>query len=105
MDSNVNSKYLNLENVRIHYLETGPKNSVSVLFLHGASFTAHIWQEIGTLDLLMNLGYRAVAVDLPGYGCSQRISVSGLGFLQQIFARENKLATLKNTYLTSSEQN
>ncbi|MDE5086129.1 MAG: alpha/beta hydrolase [Trichodesmium sp. St16_bin2-tuft] len=89
MDSNVNSKYLNLENVRIHYLETGPKNSVSVLFLHGASFTAHIWQEIGTLDLLMNLGYRAVAVDLPGYGCSQRISVSGLGFLQQILNKLN----------------
>ena len=89
MDSNINSKYLDLENVRIHYLETGPKNSVSVLFLHGASFTAHIWQEIGTLDLLTNLGYRAVAVDIPGYGRSQRISVSSLGFLQQILNKLN----------------
>ena len=89
MDSNINSKYLDLENVRIHYLETGPKNSVSVLFLHGASFTAHIWQEIGTLDLLTNLGYRAVAVDIPGHGRSQRISVSSLGFLQQILNKLN----------------
>ncbi|MCL2932874.1 MAG: alpha/beta hydrolase [Trichodesmium sp. MAG_R03] len=89
MDTNINSKCLKLKNARIHYLETGHKNSISVLLLHGASFTAHTWQEIGTLDLLTTKGYRAVAIDIPGYGRSQRISVSSSGFLQQILNQLN----------------
>lgn len=89
MDTNINSKCLELKNARIHYLETGHKNSISVLLLHGASFTAHTWQEIGTLDLLTTKGYRAVAIDIPGYGRSQRISVSSSGFLQQILNQLN----------------
>ncbi|MDE5079759.1 MAG: alpha/beta hydrolase [Trichodesmium sp. St2_bin6] len=89
MDTNINYKCLELENARIHYLETGKKNAVSVLLLHGASFTAHTWQEIGTLDILTTQGYRAVAVDIPGYGRSQRISVSNLGFLRGILNKLN----------------
>ncbi|MGB3513899.1 MAG: alpha/beta hydrolase [Microcoleaceae cyanobacterium] len=80
----ISSQYVNLENARIHYLETGPNNSVSVLFLHGASFSAQTWQEIGSLQLLARRGYRAVAVDIPGYGRSQRISVSSFGFLLEL---------------------
>lgn len=84
MGTNINSQYLNLKNARIHYLEKGQKNSVSVLLLHGASFTAQTWQEIGTIELLTREGYRAVAVDIPGYGRSQRISVSSLDFLVEL---------------------
>ncbi len=89
MNTNINSQYLHLENARIHYLETGQKNLVSILLLHGASFTAQTWQEIGTLELLTKQGYRAVAVDIPGYGRSQRISVSRLGFLREILNNLN----------------
>ncbi|MDJ0517843.1 MAG: alpha/beta hydrolase [Trichodesmium sp. MO_231.B1] len=89
MHTHINSQYLHLENARIHYLETGQKNAVSVLLLHGASFTAQTWQEIGTLNLLTTQGYRAVAVDIPGYGRSQRISVSSLGFLREILNNLN----------------
>lgn len=84
MNTNINSQYLNLENARIHYLEAGPTNSVSVLLLHGASFSAQTWQEIGTLELLAMTGYRAVAVDIPGYGRSKRTSVSSLSFLLEL---------------------
>ena len=84
MDTNINSQYLNLKNARIHYLENGQENSVSVLLLHGASFTAQTWQEIGTIEVLTREGYRAVAVDIPGYGRSQRISVSSLDFLVEL---------------------
>ncbi|MGK7919924.1 MAG: alpha/beta fold hydrolase [Trichodesmium sp.] len=84
MDTNLNSQYLNLENARVHYLEKGQKNSVSVLLLHGASFTSQTWQEIGTIEVLTKEGYRAVAVDIPGYGRSQRISVSTLDFLAEL---------------------
>ena len=84
MDKNITSQYVNLENSRIHYLEAGEKNSNCVLFLHGASFSAQTWEEIGTLQLLASRGYRGVAVDIPGYGRSQRISVSPQGFLLEL---------------------
>ena len=37
-----------------------------VLLLHGAAFTSETWQHLGSLALLDTLGFRAVAVDLPG---------------------------------------
>ncbi|KAM8995301.1 protein ABHD14A [Ara ararauna] len=41
-----------------------------VLFLHGQAFTSKTWEALGTLALLAREGYRAVAIDLPGYGDS-----------------------------------
>ncbi|MDY6805086.1 MAG: alpha/beta hydrolase [Cyanobacteriota bacterium] len=84
MDTSITSQYVNLENARIHYLERGVTNSSCILFLHGASFGAKTWEEIGTLQLLASRGYRGVAVDIPGYGRSQRISVSPQGFLLEL---------------------
>ncbi|XP_074952391.1 protein ABHD14A-like [Phalacrocorax aristotelis] len=43
-----------------------------VLFLHGQAFTSKTWEALGTLALLAREGYRAVAIDLPGYGDSPR---------------------------------
>lgn len=37
-----------------------------VVFLHGKAFNSHIWEQLGTLQLLSKRGYRAVAIDLPG---------------------------------------
>lgn len=41
---------------------------LTVLFLHGASYSSRIWDDRGILDDVAAEGYRAVAVDLPGYG-------------------------------------
>lgn len=52
----------------IHFLQSGPKGaSKLVVFLHGAAFSARMWQEIGVLDAVGLAGMRAVAPDLPGY--------------------------------------
>jgi len=55
----------------IHSLRAGPATGRSVLLLHGAKFDAETWRTLGTLALLAGAGYRAVALDLPGFGKSQ----------------------------------
>jgi abhydrolase domain-containing protein 14 len=52
-----------------------------VLLLHGASFSSQTWQELGTLAFLAQHNYRAVAIDLPGFGQSESVELSPLDFL------------------------
>jgi abhydrolase domain-containing protein 14 len=47
---------------------TGSDDLVSVLFLHGQSYDSRIWDDRKILDPVAAAGWRAVSVDLPGYG-------------------------------------
>ena len=54
----------------IHALQAGPDAGPLVLLLHGKMFQAATWQETCTLAKLADAGYRAVALDMPGFGNS-----------------------------------
>jgi pimeloyl-ACP methyl ester carboxylesterase len=56
--------------VELHWLEAGPTDGLSVLLLHGARFHSGTWKQLGTLEKLASEGFRAVALDLPGFGAS-----------------------------------
>jgi abhydrolase domain-containing protein 14 len=67
------SRTLRVARMDVHAVVRGPDAAdapLTVLFLHGASYTSRIWAERGILDDVVAAGYRAVAVDLPGYGHS-----------------------------------
>jgi abhydrolase domain-containing protein 14 len=66
----VQSETIPLASGDIHYLEAGKPENTTVLLLHGMSFTAETWKELGTIELLAREGYHAVAVEMPGFGRS-----------------------------------
>src|SRR3954467_6071093 len=64
------SRWSEVEGGQVHYLIEGDEKGRPVVLLHGASFTAETWREIGTMAALAGAGHLAYAVDLPGYGAS-----------------------------------
>lgn len=50
--------------------QTGPADGPAVLFVHGTGAWSATWRE--SLDALGAAGYRAIAIDLPPFGYSQR---------------------------------
>ncbi len=74
---------IGIHSQNVHYLESGTHCTKTVLLLHGASFMAETWRQIGTLDILTKEGYHAVAVDLPGFGDSG-------GSLESMDAKQRK---------------
>lgn len=78
-----------LQQTQIHCLEAGETVSPSVLLLHGASFSAQTWEELGTLTLLASQNYHAVAIDLPGFGQSGQASGNSEDFLIELMEALN----------------
>lgn len=89
MNFPISSHTVSIYNYQIHYLETGTPSAITLLFLHGASFQARTWQEIGILERIAGAGYHAIAVDLPGYGKSQAIRGYQQQFLLEFLEKLN----------------
>ncbi len=73
-----------LEGHPIRGLVAGPEGGRPVLLLHGAKFSSSTWKKLGTLERLAGAGYRALAVDIPGFGRSPRWDFDRDAFLANL---------------------
>lgn len=67
----VTSHAVSFGGASIKYLQAGSLDSTKTLiFCHGAAYSAHTWQLVGALDAAAAQGMAALAIDLPGYNGS-----------------------------------
>lgn len=55
---------------QLHVIDLGPRDGPALLFLHGAGAWAGLWRPV--LQQMADEGFRAIAVDMPPFGFSQR---------------------------------
>lgn len=81
---------VNVLSDEIHYRQTFPENNKQVnnaiILLHGEKYSSSTWKGLGTLQLLAQNGYRAIAVDLPKYGLSKKATGPRLSIDSEIVA-------------------
>lgn len=59
-----------IDGVRLAFRERGAPDAEPVVFLHGTPSHSYIWRNV--LPPVEAAGYRVIAYDLLGYGCSER---------------------------------
>jgi pimeloyl-ACP methyl ester carboxylesterase len=69
--SNITTRYVELSTgVTLRVVESGPADGKPVVMLHGWGASAYMYRH--ALDLLPRRGLRAIAVDMRGYGLSDK---------------------------------
>lgn len=58
-------------NLRMHYVDEGPRNAPAILLLHGQGSWAYLYRRM--IPLLVADGYRVVAPDYIGFGRSDKL--------------------------------
>ena len=67
--------YLEVDGIRIHYLDEGPKSSECVLLMHGEPSWCFLYRDM--IPILVKAGYRTLAPDLVGFGRSDKPTEQG----------------------------
>jgi haloalkane dehalogenase len=76
------SNFVQIEGVKIHYMDEGSFDDPVVLLLHGVPTWSFTFRKIISECALA--GNRVIAPDLPGFGESDKPSVKGLYSLEQM---------------------
>ncbi len=64
------SHYIDIEGLRVHYLDEGPEDSKPVLLLHGVPTWSYLYRHI--IPVLSTSGFRVIVPDLIGFGKSDK---------------------------------
>jgi haloalkane dehalogenase len=62
--------YIEVDGLRIHYVDEGPRKAAPVLLLHGEPSWSYLYRKM--IPLITAAGHRAIAPDLIGFGRSDK---------------------------------
>ncbi len=63
--------YVEIDGLRIHYVDEGPKDAQPVLLMHGEPSWSYLYRKM--IPPLVEAGFRTVAPDLLGFGKSDKL--------------------------------
>ncbi len=69
-DYDFEPNYLEIDGLRIHYLDEGPKNGEIIYLLHGEPAWSYLFRKM--IPILNDAGYRVIAPDMVGFGKSDK---------------------------------
>lgn len=64
--------YLEVDGLRVHYLDEGPRSAAPILLLHGEPTWCYLYRKM--IPILTAAGHRCVAADLIGFGRSDKLA-------------------------------
>ena len=70
-DYDFGPNYVEITNLRIHYVDEGPKNADPILLLHGEPSWSYLYRKM--IPPLVDAGFRVIAPDLMGFGRSDKL--------------------------------
>jgi len=62
--------YLEVDGIRIHYLDEGPRSRECILLMHGEPSWCFLYRHM--IPILVKAGYRTLVPDLVGFGRSDK---------------------------------
>jgi len=62
--------FINVGSLQMHYVDEGPKNTATILLLHGEPSWSYLYRNI--IPQCAEAGYRVIAPDLIGFGKSDK---------------------------------
>ena len=67
---NFKANYIDIDGLRMHYLDEGPQDGELLLLLHGQPVWSYLYRKM--IPILVNHGYRCIAPDMIGMGKSDK---------------------------------
>ncbi|MGQ0540271.1 MAG: alpha/beta fold hydrolase [Blastocatellia bacterium] len=66
------SHFINVDSARVHYQEFGERSGPTLILLHGYTASVYVWKDVA--PRLAEAGFHVIAVDLIGFGYSEKPS-------------------------------
>lgn len=64
------SHFVNVDGVRMHYQKFGDATNPPMILIHGYTASVYVWKTVA--PMLADNGFRVIAVDLVGFGWSEK---------------------------------